>query len=788
MTSISSPGIGSNLDVNGIVSKLMAVESQPLLMLQQREASFQAKISAYGTIKGAVSSFQTAVSGLSTASAFQQYSATAVDSSVLTATTTSSAVTGNYAITVNTLAQAQSISSAGQANTTSAIGTGTSTTLTFQFGTISGGALAGGIYAGSTFTQDATQATGTVVIDSSNNSLQGIRDAINKANIGVTATIVNDGSATNPYHLQITSNNTGLSKSMKITSSGGDASITNLLAYDPAGTQNLSQNVAAQNATLSVNGLSITSASNAVTGAVPGVTLNLTKGLGASTTLTVSNNTSAIVTAVQSFVNSYNAANKTIGTLTSYNSSTKQGGILLGDFTAQSIQTRMRSALGAALPGLGSNTLTNLSQIGVSFQQDGSLALDTTKLQTALASNFSDFPALFAAFGKSTDSLVNYIGSTSNSKAGSYAVNVTSLATQGKEVGSDKATQAMTTGSAAANLTITGGSNDKLLVTIDGGAAVPVTLTAGVYADATALATQVQSDINAALTAAGQTAQVSVTQNAGVLSVQSNTFGAASAISVASDPGFPGNTGASDLLGGAPTGSTVTTIKTGVNDQLTLGVNGTNATVTLAAGTYSASSLATQLQAAINGASAFTAAGISVSVSQAADVLTVTSNSYGSSSAVSISGGNAMTNLFGAAPTSTIGTNIIGTINGASATGAGQFLTGATGDASEGIKIQVVGGNTGARGTLNFSQGYAYNLSNLMSFFLGDSGSIASATDGANRSIQDLQNQEAAMQVQLAATQKRYLAQYTALDQTIGQMTSTSNYLAQQLANLPKIS
>jgi flagellar hook-associated protein 2 len=575
---------------------------------------------------------------------------------------------------------------------------------------------------------------------------------------------------------------------MKITSSGGDASITNLLSYDPAGTQNLSQTVGAQNASLSVNGLQISSASNTVTGAISGVTLNLSKGSGASTTLTVANDNSGIIQSVQGLVQAYNSTNTVLNNFTRYNASTKTGGILLGDANIQSIQEKIRSTLTSALSGLGSNTLTDLSQVGITFQKDGTLSLDSSKLQSALSTNRSDFASLFAANGKSTDSLVNFIGSTSNSKAGSYAVTVTALATQGKSVGSDKSTQASLDGSAAPNLTIDN-TNDKISVSVDGGAAVVVSLThAGPYATAAALAAQTQTDINSALTAAGQSAQVKVVANNGKLSIVSNSFGAASSVSVSNDAGSPGNVGATDLLGATPTTSRVATITAGVNDQLSVGVSGTNATITIPAGTYTSTALATQIQSALNGSSAFTASGISVSVSQSADVLTITSSRYGSSSAVSISGGTAKNNLFGATTTATIGTDVAGTINGVAAAGSGQFLTGAIGNDAEGLKLQILGGSIGARGTVNFAQGYAYNLNNALSSFLSTNGTIANSTDSANRSIADLQKQEDNLNVQLTATQKRYMAQFSALDTLIGQMNQTSTYLQQQLASLPTIS
>ncbi|HEX2603916.1 MAG TPA: flagellar cap protein FliD N-terminal domain-containing protein, partial [Oxalicibacterium sp.] len=229
--SISSPGIGSGLPVDDLVSKLMAAESQPLTTLATKEASYQAKLTGYGSLTSALNSFQSSMATLGQASTYQALKTTISDDDVLSATANTKAVSGNYQINVTQLAQAQTVTTAGQTSRTAAIGSGATTTISFQFGQITGGSLSNGVYTGATFTQDADQATGTVTIDSSNNSLQGIRDAINAADIGVTATLISDGSGT-PDHLVLTSNETGEKSSMKITVAG-DSALQNLLAYDP---------------------------------------------------------------------------------------------------------------------------------------------------------------------------------------------------------------------------------------------------------------------------------------------------------------------------------------------------------------------------------------------------------------------------------------------------------------------------------------------------------------------------------------------------------------------------
>lgn len=530
---IQSTGIGSNLDVNSLISKLMQVESQPLTSLARKEASYQAKLSAYGTLNAAVSGFQSSLSTLNNPSTFQNLNATSGDSSIVSASTSSIASIGNYNINVTQLAQAQSISSTGQVSTTNSIGdNASSTTISFQFGTISGGTLTNGKYTGATFTQDADQAITSITVDSSNNSLQGIRDAINKAGIGVNASIVGDGSAT-PYHLVLNSNKSGIASSFKITSSGetGGTAVGDLLNYDPEAAQTFTEVITAQNAKLSVNGVAIESASNTISSAIQGVSLTASK-IG-STTLSISPNTSAVQAGITAFVKGYNDLNATLSTLTSYDAGTKKGGILLGDSTARGIQSQVRSALSTAVNGLGGG-LTNLTQLGITFQKDGSLSIDSTKLQSAVTSNFSEVGGLFASIGKASDSLATFVGSSTATKAGSYALNVTSLATKGSLVG---------------DVDLSGGisiaPNTSLSVTIDE-ITTNINLAANNYTS-TSLIALLQSSINgaSAFSSAGKTVAVSIDSLTGFLQITSNTYGTASNVSLASDTG----TSASALTG-----------------------------------------------------------------------------------------------------------------------------------------------------------------------------------------------------------------------------------------------
>lgn len=867
------------LDINSLVSQLMQAESAPLANYAKKTAGFQAKSAALTSVSTAVGTFQSALTKLNQPTTFQGLSATPANKDILTGTAANGAVAGKYKVNVTQLAQAQSLRTGGMASSTAMIGAGAPTTLTFQFGTVTGGtfgasgnalgvaAASGGIAngslslngvaistgpttrsgralaeainaqsdktgvvasAGSTETaadlfagfgqvsvdagssyalsvggvqlanltsgsaplsgagldtalasagtrnalaaanitvegsaadgtlqfkaadgstidiaetvtgtvrggigrSDTTVNTGgtttatagvtlrsndgnqiviagnnpaaagftagsvgehtgsgfslngaintkTVTLGAGDQSLQGIRDAINKADMGVTATIVSDGSS-KPYHLVLTSNKTGEETTMKVTVGGedGDApdpAIAALLGYDPTGVQNMTQTAGAQSTKLNVNGIEVKSDSTSVKDAIQGVTLDVTT-VG-STTLTVSKDTAAISTAVNDFVKAYNELNKTISGLTSYNAETKKGGVLQGDASVRSIQSQLRKQISAVMEGAGGK-LNSLSQVGIGFQKDGSLSVDSTKLNKAITENAADFGGLFAAMGSTTDNMIKFDSSTAATKAGTYAIDITSLATQGSLASS-----------AALGATTTIAANTVWSVTLN------------------------------------QT-----------------------------DP--------------------VTESKT--------------QEIKLQAGTYSQEDLAALLRSAINGNSVFAGAGDAVESSVGDDgILKLSSSKYGSMSNISITGltGTSVATLFGGA-TPGKGADVEGTIGGVAATGNGQALTAAPGSAAEGIQVSITGGLVGARGNVTFSQGFAYQLNNLASTFIGSNSLLKSKTDGLDISIKSVAAQQARFETRLESIEKRYRAQFVALDSMLTSMQSTSDYLTQQLAAL----
>lgn len=727
-SSISSPGIGSGLDVTGLVNSLMNAESIPLTTLNKQKASNQAKISAFGTVKSNLAQFQTSLKTLSDPLQLQSLKATSSDTTVLTATSSTGASVGSYDIDVWQLAQNQKLAADGQTDLYASIGTGV---ISFDFGTISGGTRSLGHYSNANF-QSNGSGIKTVSIDTAHSSLTGIRDAINAAGIGVTASIINDGSTT-PYRLTLTNNATGQDQSMKISVGSNTGGLSDLISFDPTGNQKLTETLAAKNARLTIDGISISKSTNTISDAISGVTLNLlktsateqttsssssssgssgndenwddsthsyhhgvpfssgTSGGSGSTTTTTTSSTSVshvkvnvardsqtLSTNIKSFTDAYNKLTSNLKSLTTYDQKTHTGAALFGESSVRGMLTNLRGIVTSALPD-GSNGLTHLYEVGIEFQKDGTLSLNQSKLDAAINKNFDQFAGLFATNGVPSDSGISYLTGNSKTQTGNYAINVSHIATQGTLSGTTSITSSHA-------------------ITVDDN-----------------------------------------------------------------------------------------------NKSLTINLNGVTASIDVPTGSYtSASSLASAIQAQINGVASYSNSGAKVNFSVSGNTVSFSSSRYGSDSQIQITdpdGSNTMlTALLGNSPNSTTGTNVAGTINGVSATGYAQTLTGATDNASEGLRVKVLAGSTGNRGYLNYTRGFAYQLDQMTSGFLDNNGVIATRTNGINTTLKNLDNKITHLQDRLEILRQQYTKQFNTLDQTMSQMNSTQSYLTQQLAGLAKSS
>jgi flagellar hook-associated protein 2 len=457
MASIVSSTGASGLPIDSLVTAQMQAEQQPITDIKTKVSSYNTKLSAYSTLKSGLSTFQTAVDKLATAAKFNAQSVTASDATSISATANGTAVLGNYSVSVTQLATSQKLASPPYSSATDIVGTGK---LTISFGTTG--------TAPASFTANADKTDITIDITSSNNTLSGIRDAINAKNASVSASIVNDGTGN---RLVITSKDTGEVNSLKVSVADDDGNNTDTgglsaLAYDPvASSNNMTQMTAAKNALLNVDGMSISKASNTVSDVIQGVTLTLKSVTSASNTLSVGTDTDTIQSSVQSFVDAYNALNTSMRNLTKFVSAgSSANGALLGDSTARNIMVKLKSMLSASSPT--ATTYKTLSDVGVSMGSDGSLSLDSTKLQKAITNNVSDVAKLFSPSATSTDPQVTYISSKDETASGTYAVNITQLGGNGvNAIGTINGVTANTTGSVLTGVTGNGSYGLQLSVT-----------------------------------------------------------------------------------------------------------------------------------------------------------------------------------------------------------------------------------------------------------------------------------------------------------------------------------
>lgn len=425
---LTTSGIFSGINTDDVVSKLMQIERQPLLKLQSKEADYQAKISGLGNILSSLTGFKSSVTALKDSNVLSM-KAVSGDSSVFTATTTTGASAANHSIAVTRIAAAQSIYSTTFTNTTDPVADLTAPNvvqrLQIQVGS-------GAIY--------------SITIDSTNNTLSGIKDTINKAKTDVTASIVNDGTGN---RLVLTSNKTGASNKIVVKvdedndgifeENPDERDMTGLskLAFNPTydgatgdvngGIANLSQSVKPKDASLLVDGLTVTKSSNTISDVIAGVTITLIKDSGGNpVNLNVSKDTDAIKMKINSFVVAYNSAMKTIKDLQGTGT---QKGTLTGDGTVNSISSSIRS--------ITTNNYNNssLALLGITHDKSGVLSLDSATLDKALAANDQDVVTTLNTMATSMESTLNtYVKTAIPDKQNGYTTTTKLLAKREEEL------------------------------------------------------------------------------------------------------------------------------------------------------------------------------------------------------------------------------------------------------------------------------------------------------------------------------------------------------------------
>ena len=665
MATLTATGIGSGLDLNSLLEQIVNAERVPTEnRLNLQEAELLEEISAYGSVKSVLSGFQSSISTLGLNSTFNSHSVSIQNDDLFSASASSIADEGSYNVEVRQLAAKHSLATVAFDEVTDIIGTGT---LTFEFGTTD---YDSGTDTYNSFTANPDISSESIIIDSSNNTVEGIRDAINEADIGISASIIYDGTG---YRLLMSSEATGKENSLRISVDEGSLPADNIdptglsqLAFNGSAT-NLQQTQEALDAELTINGLLITRDTNSISGAINGVTLSLkSANIGNPTTLDITKSDTAASNAIKSFVDAYNELVSTLNSLTQYDVDTEQASALTGDTTTISMLSQIRREMGNLISGL-SGPYTSLYQIGINTQRDGTLTIDDSVLSSALSSNLQSVAQLFTASGTPTDTDVTYLNASANTQPGQYSVFISSLATQGQL------------------------SGDAILepITVDGS-----------------------------------------------------------------------------------------------NETISISVNNVPVSITLNQGSYTGTELAQELQNRINTNSTLQLAGASVSVSFDIDHLEINSNIYGSNSKVTVSSDYAD---FGLNTSSTIstGTDVVGSIGGLPAKGEGQNLTG-TGDAA-GLKLLITGTDIGESGRVNYSLGYAANLTNLLTNMLSSTGIVANKTSSLQSQVDSIGEERLKLDKRVSVIEERYRRQFVNLDVLLGGLQATSNYLSQQLESIPEI-
>ena len=383
MATISSIGIGSGLDINSIITQLIAVERVPLTQLQTEATAMQTKLSTYGRVQSSLTALRDAASALTKSDTWSQTVGTSSDASAVAVTTSTSTAAGQYAIQVSALASVQSNVSSTYASADSLVGEGT---LHIQLGTWSGTAF--------------NPKTGAAVLDISSGppaqSLAQLRDTINASGAGVVASVVTDASGA---RLVFRSSASGASNGFRITTSDTDGNNSDglglsALAFDPsAGILSMARALSAANASATINGVPITSESNTLTNIVDGLNLTLNKITTVPVQVTAAADTSGIRKTIDSFVSAYNALNTLLAEQTKYDAGNSRRDNLQGDGAALAVRAQFRSLTGATSGA--STTFTRLSDIGMDVQSDGSLKLNEAKVTSGIG-NLAEIKKLFA--------------------------------------------------------------------------------------------------------------------------------------------------------------------------------------------------------------------------------------------------------------------------------------------------------------------------------------------------------------------------------------------------------
>ncbi|EIK45018.1 Flagellar hook-associated protein 2 [Cellvibrio sp. BR] len=509
---VSALGSGSGIDSNKLADQL--TEANKMVQAQRltsQKTLLQTQISDYGLLRSSLAKLETAAAALGSADTFNAKALSVPDTSLIGITKLDSkAVAGSYQLKVEQVAQAQSLSSASFAAMTSPVGKGT---LTIRLGDWNAGNTA--------FTVDSTKTGGTITIDDSNNSLTGLRDAINAADIGVSASIVSDGGS---YRLLMTAS-TGAKNEIEVVATEDPAAV-GLAAFNfNETTKNLTQQQEGLDAQIRVNGLLVSRESNQVKDVIDGLEFDLfTSSTTETISLVISEDKSVAEQTIRDFVQAYNTFKAEVDVLVGFDAELDDFGSLKSDPLAKNLMQSIRNVLTNAVPGIGEGFST-LSNLGIRTELDGTLKIyedDSTGFRAAIDDNFEFVRDLFVPKASSSVSNIDVTKFSARSQPGSYEVVITQQPSKGT----------LTTTDPVDLVGIGSGTKDySFTFQLNGITSNAISLPAGKqYGSGAELAADLQSLINLDANVKAANASVAVTFEGGKLVFTSASYGASSTV------------------------------------------------------------------------------------------------------------------------------------------------------------------------------------------------------------------------------------------------------------------
>ncbi len=522
MPTITSVGVGSGIDVQGLVEKLVAAEGDPVTKkLDRKEASIQNSLTALGVFQGALTEFQLSLASLKDAQSFTKMSLTLSDDDMLNASISGDPDPGSYDIEVERLAQQHRLVSGTFASDLEAIGSGS---ISIQFGEFDNEK--------GDFIVNPERPVKNIFITSDNNSLRGIQGAINDADAGVKASVLRVGKG---FRLILSSELPGATNSMRLKVNDNDNIDTDLfglstLSYEPGKLnnqgKNLRQTSAGLNAIIKIDGVEIESPSNSIDDVISGVTLDLNaESVGQTVGLKIFHDKAQVSSSIQEFVNQYNAFIQRSNELTSYDPETQEAGPLANESSVRNALSQLRRALGTDFSAVNSQYVS-LSALGLDTERSGEQKIDISKVQAAIDRNITEVSQLFSRTGSATDPLIRYIAATDETQVGNYPVVINALPTQARYIGLDVA---------PSNIVVPHDAN-TLTLRVDNIKSSVITLNSQIYHSLENLASELQSKINGDRELSSKGAAVNISVEGNHLVLTSQRFGGTSNIEILDIP------------------------------------------------------------------------------------------------------------------------------------------------------------------------------------------------------------------------------------------------------------